>query len=109
MGGEVDARLLEFVAERAGIGVARFDTVGNQDNGGLVLGITQRLGRLAHRIGERRLAEKLHLGRRSRDGIGGARGRFDNQFDVGAASLLPVAVGHQAEFAVGRDCRQYGA
>ena len=45
---EVDARLLKFRAERARIGIARLDAIGDQHDRGLVLRVSQIFGRLAH-------------------------------------------------------------
>ena len=94
---------LELRRDRAGIGVAGLETVGDQDDGRLVLGVAEVLGGLLHRVADRRLA----LGREGVGGlgdqIGGAGGRRHDQLDVGAASLVAVAVGHEAEFEIAGD------
>ena len=100
MGGEIDAGLFEFRRDRAGIGVAGLEAVGDQDDGGLVLGVAKVLRGLLHRLADRRLA----LGRegvgRLGDQVGGAGARRHDQLDVGAAALVAVAVGHEAEFEI---------
>ena len=46
MGGEIHARCLQFISQSAGVGIAGFDPVGDQDDGGLLFGVAQLGGGL---------------------------------------------------------------
>ena len=108
MGGEIDARRLKLLAERARIGIAGLEPVGDEDDGRLVLGIFERFGGLLDGGGQRRLAKEFQIVGGSGDGIRGAGGRRDDQLDVGAIALLAMAVSHEAEFEIGRHRLKHG-
>ena len=102
VGAELDTQLLEFGAQRAGIGAAGLDAVADQDYRGALLGVFQRLlGGLLHRCRQRR-----HALRRDALGDGRELRRIDltgrrQHLDVGAVVLAAVAVGHQPDLDLG--------
>ena len=104
--GEIDAGLFEFAGQRAGIGVAGFDAVGDQHHRRLVFGEFELLGGHLHGGRERRLAlgREFFGGRADRGGRAG--GGIDQHFDVVAIAFAAMAIGHEAQFEVGRHARE---
>ena len=105
--GEVDAVLLEFRAERARVGAAGLQTIGDQNDRRFFFRVFQRFGGLLDRGRKRRLAEELHRIGGSGDGACGAGRWRDDELDV-LAGAFAMAIGHQAEFHVRRDRLENG-
>ena len=101
MGGKIDALLFQLACERARIGLAGFQPVGDEDDGRLLLGIFQRFRRLLHGGAERRLALRVDAVDEGGDLVGIADARRHGKLDVAAGALFAVAVDHQAERIVG--------
>ena len=97
--GEVHARRFQFLAQRAGIGVAGFLAVADQNDGGFLFGEAQLLRRHPHRGGDRGHALGIERVDLLANACGGVRADGLQHFDVGAIALAAVAVGDQAEVA----------
>ena len=97
MGGEIDARLLQQPGRRARVGIAGLDPVGDEDDGGLLLGVAQGVGRSDHRIGHRRLAQGLDATHRVGNGRARTGARGDDGLDIAAIAPFAVAVNRQPQ------------
>ncbi len=92
MGGEADAGFFKLPPHFAGIELAGFAPVGNQDHRGGFLGVFQILRRPDDGGGKRGLAlrpDRLHG---SGDPVAVAGAGRDQGFDIGAIALAPVAI-----------------
>jgi hypothetical protein len=69
MHGDVDACRFQCGCDRAGVGLAGLDAVGDQDHRRLLFGIAQNFGGLADRVGDRRLPLRVEAIGRGGDGI----------------------------------------
>ena len=95
--GEVNAARLKFLCSGAGVRIARLQAVADEYDRGALLGVAERLGRLAHRLGQRCLAlgaDVFHRGHH-RDAV--HRADRDQRFDISAIALLAMTVGGDAE------------
>ena len=99
---EIRAARLEFLAERARIGFAALDPVGDQNDGGSVLRVVENPRRLAHRRRQRRPAQERKPVGGGDDRVRRAGRRRHDKLDVLAAILLAMPIGHQADRAVAR-------
>ena len=99
---EIHAGLLQLIAQRARIGVAGFEAVGDENDRRLLFGIFEFLSCPLHSFRQRRLALWIDPVRRRDDCRAGACGRRHQQLDVRARSLLAVAIGHQPKLAFRR-------
>ncbi len=99
--GQVDTEFLQCRHGLAGIGVAGFLTIGNQDNRGLALAELEYLGSLLHGgcHGRHAFGIELHDGAAQSLAI---RADRSQHLDVVAVALAIVTVGHQPQTALGR-------
>jgi hypothetical protein len=90
MSGEVDAGSLELGGERARIGLAALDAVGDEDHRRLVLGVARSsaASRTASEIGV--LPSGVMPSAAFADRVGGAGLRLDQKLDVAALALRAV-------------------
>ena len=100
VGSEIDAGRFQFLAERARVAAARLQPVGDEYDGGLVLGVFQRFGGLLDGRRQRRLAEELQTVGGGRNGACRACLRRHDQLDVVAAAFFAMAIGHEADFLI---------
>ena len=100
MRGEIHAGRFKFLAQRAGIGVAGFLAVADQDHGGPVFGVAQLFRGAAYRLGDRGHAPRVERIDLLADTGGGVRPDSLQYLDIGTVALAVVAVGHQPEVAV---------
>ena len=106
VGGEVHAGRLQRAGGSAGIGVAGFDAVRDEDHGCRLFGMAQRLGSGDDSIGHRGHAARVQFVNDPGNLVGGARRRRNNGLDIRALSALAVAVGDEAEILVCGEIRQ---
>ena len=109
MDGEIDARRFQRLCGGAGVGVAGFDPVRNQDHGCLFLGIAQRLRRHDDSVGHRGLAHRADRGHGSGNLVTGVRAGRDDGFDIRTIAPGPVAIDGQSQILVRRKrLQQFG-
>ena len=97
MGGEIYPGFFEQARGRAWIGIAGFNAIAHQYDGGFFLGVAQSLGCCDDGIGHRRFAQRFDGIHRIGDLAGRARGRGHNSFDIRAFPAFAVAVDRQAK------------
>ncbi len=100
MSGEIHAARLQKPCRLAGIAVAGFLAVGDEDDGGLRFRGAQFFRGKFHRIGQRGHPLRLDRVDRLFKCLAVEFSGFDEQFDVLAVALAPVPIGDEAEFRV---------
>ena len=109
MGGEVHPQLFQLGTQGAGVGMAGFFAVTDQNDGGLALAVLELLGGHTHGGRNRRHALGLQGVDRLLHGSCIHRGRHLEYFNICAIALAAVTIGHQTELLVARPGFEHGA